>query len=194
VRDKGEKSLTRSRRQEFLQRVVDGALLIYGILSSNMTRDVGFQFLRIGTNIEQADMTTRIIDVRSGNLILARTAEELAPFRNIQWMGVLRCFTAYHMFRRHVRSRVNGPNVLRFLLQNREFPRSVVFCINMVGSTLPKLPPSRKVERCVDRLRALVLDANIDRLIEGGLHDVMDDIQLGLAQAHEAISETYFKS
>jgi uncharacterized alpha-E superfamily protein len=194
VRDKGEKALTRARRQEFLEKVIEGALLIDGILVSNMSQDVGFQFLRIGTNIEQADMTSRIIDVRSSNLILPKAAEDLSPIRNIQWMGVLRGLTAYHMFRRHVRARVNGPNVLRFLLQNREFPRSVVYCVNTVASTLPKLPSNRKVERAVDRLRALVLDANIDRLIEGGLHDFMDDIQLGLAQLHAAMSEAYFKS
>ena len=195
VQAQGEKSLPRARRQEFLNRVIDGMLLIYGVLSSNLSRDVGFQFLRIGTNLEQADMTTRIIDVRSSNLIKPKSsAEDLVPFQNIQWMSVLRSLTGYQMFRRHVRQRINGPNVLRFLLQNREFPRSVVFCLGMIATTLPKLPPSRRVERLVERLRALVLDANIDKLLEGGLHDVMDEIQVGIAQLHEALSEVYFKA
>ncbi|HUP91952.1 MAG TPA: alpha-E domain-containing protein [Solimonas sp.] len=192
VQAQGEKSLPRAKRQDFLNRVIDGSLLIYGVLASNMSRDIGFQFLRIGTNLEQADMTTRIIDVRSSNLVKA--TEDLAPFQNIQWMSVLRSLTAYQMFRRHVRARVNGPNVLRFLLKNREFPRSVVFCLGMIASTLPLLPPSRRVERLVDRLRGLVLDANIDKLIEGGLHDVMDEIQVAIAQLHAALSEVYFKT
>lgn len=194
VQAQGEKGLGRAKRGEFLHRVIDGSLLIYGIIASNMSRDVGFQFLRLGTNLEQADMTTRIIDVRSSNLIKARTAEDLAPFQNIQWMSVLRSLTALQMFRRHVRARVNGPNVLRFLLKNREFPRSVVFCLSMIASTLPMLPPSRRVERLVERLRALVLDANIDKLVEGGLHEVMDEIQVAIAQLHEALSEVYFKA
>ncbi|WP_413894707.1 alpha-E domain-containing protein [Pantoea ananatis] len=31
-------------------------------VTANVSRDIGFQFLRLGTAIEQADMTTRIID------------------------------------------------------------------------------------------------------------------------------------
>ena len=37
------------------------------------------------------------------------------------------------------------------------------------------------------------MDANIDRLMEGGLSEVMDEIQVGIAQLHEAISTAYFK-
>ena len=193
VQEKGEKSLARSKRPEFLARVIEGSLLIYGILISNMSRDVGFQFLRLGTNLEQAEMTTRIIDVRSSSLIKSTMTLDLAPFQNIQWMSVLKSLTGYQMFRRHVRTRVNGPNVLRFLLQNREFPRSVAFCLAMLADSLQRLPPSRKVERSVQRLRSLVLDANIEKLIEGGLHEVMDEIQIGIAKLHESVAETYFR-
>jgi uncharacterized alpha-E superfamily protein len=194
VQERGEKALARSKRGEFLAEVIEFSLLIFGTLISNMSRDVGFQFMRIGTNIEQADMTTRIIDVRSSNLIKAKSAADLMPFQNIQWMSVLKSLTGYQMFRRHVRTRVNGPNVLRFLLQNREFPRSVVFCLNLIATTLPKLPPSRPVERRVERLRALVLDANIDKLIDGGLHELVDEIQADLARLHEAIAAAYFSA
>jgi uncharacterized alpha-E superfamily protein len=193
VQDRGETALTRSKRQEFLSRIIDGSQLLYGMLFSNMSHDVGFQFLRIGTNLEQADMTTRIIDARSSSLISSMTAEDLAPFQSIQWMSLLRSLTAYQMYRRHVRSRVSGPSVLRFLLQNREFPRSVTFCLNMVASTLPQLPHNRAIERAVARTRALVQDANLEKLIESGLHDFVDEVQIGLGEVHEALSAAYFK-
>jgi len=190
--EKGEKSLSRSKRQDILQQIVDGALLIHGMIAGNMSRDVGYHFLRVGSSIEQADMTTRIIDVRSSSLIKAR-AEELAPFQNIQWMGVLRSLMGYQMFRRHVRGRVNGPNVLRFLLQNREFPRSVVYALNQIGATLPRLPTDRRPQRELERVRGVVMDANIDRLMDGGLSELMDEIQVGIAQVHEAVSTAYFR-
>lgn len=192
VQEKGEKLLARSKRPEFLGRVIEGSLLTYGIVVSNMSRDVGFHFMRAGINLEQADMTTRIIDVRSSNLIKARTAADLVPFQNIQWMSVLRSLAGYQMFRRHVRTRVNGPSVLRFLLQNRDFPRSVTYCLTTVSGMLAKMPPSRPVERELERLRALVQDANIERLIDGGLHELMEEIQAGLAQIHQAIATAYF--
>ena len=192
VRERGERHLPRGKRQELLNRVTDVALLIYGMLASNMNRDEGFQFVRLGTNLEQADMTTRILDVRSSDLIQPITPE-LAPFKSIQWMGVLRSLAAYQMFRRQMRSRVNGTNVLCFLLQSREFPRSVAFCLGMIRSTQPWLPQSRAVERQLERLIAIVADADIDRLVEGGIPEFMDELQVGIAQLHGHLAEAYFR-
>lgn len=194
VQERGERSVARPRRQEFLQQVINGVMLEVGVLTSNMSRDLGFQFMRMGTNLEQADMSTRILDVRSSTLFHADAA--LTPFDNIQWMSVLKSLTAYQMYRRHVRARVNGPGVLRFLLQNRQFPRSVTFCLSMIGSTMPFLPPSRKVERAIERTKALVLDANIEALLSKaeGLALFMDEIQIGLGQLDDAIAEAYFRS
>lgn len=193
VKERGEAALSRSKRQEFLGRVIDGTQLLYGMLACNMSHDVGFQFMRIGTSLEQADMTTRIIDVRSSNLIRSGAADELRPFQNIQWMSVLRSLTAYQMYRRHARIRVSGASVLRFLLQNREFPRSVTFGLNAIAATLPHLPQNRAIERTVDRTRALVHDANLEQLVESGLHEFVDEVQIGLAQVHEAVSNAYFR-
>lgn len=192
VRERGERHLPRGKRQDLLNRVTDVALLIYGMLANNMNRDVGFQFVRLGTSLEQADMTTRILDVRSSDLIQPMTAE-LAPFNSIQWMGVLRSLSAYQMFRRQMRSRVNGTNVLTFLLQSREFPRSVAFCLGMLRSTRPWLPPSRAVERQLERLSAIVADADVDRLVQGGIPEFMDELQVGIAQLHGYLAEAYFR-
>lgn len=194
VQTEGEKGLNRRYRQEFLQRVIDACMLLFGVLTSNMSRDVGFQFLRLGTNLEQADMTTRILDVRSVNLIRTRAAEELRPFENIQWMSVLRSLTAYEMYRRMVRERVQGDRVLRFLLQDREFPRSVVFCLVRMQRTLPKLPEKRSVERAITRTLAVLRDADVESLMEKGLSEFLDEVQVGMAGINDALSDAYFKA
>jgi len=192
VMDHGDRTVGHTQRMDFLQRVITGTLLVDGMLTTTMSHDVGFQFLRIGSNIEQADMTTRILDVRS--LPLLDSAVDMKPFINIQWMSVLRSLTAYQMYRRHVRSRVSGPGVLRFLLQNREFPRSVMFCLSEIAATLPYLPGSRRIERAIERNRALVRDANIDTLMqtESGLPRLMDEIQIGLGDLHGELAAAYF--
>jgi uncharacterized alpha-E superfamily protein len=187
-----EKGVGRRYRQDFLGRVTDACLLVSGLLTTNMSRDVGFQFLRIGTNLEQADMTTRIIEVRSVSMIQTQGSEELAPFENIQWMSVLQSLTGYQMYRRHVRQRVSGPQVLRFLLRNREFPRSVMACLHQIEGTLPALPRHRPVERALERTLALTRDADIDSLAKRGLGDFMDEIQAGLGELHEAVHAAYF--
>ncbi len=193
VQGRGEMVMSRTRRQDFLQRIVDSSVLVYGTLIGNMSRDVGFHVLQIGTHLEQADMTTRILDVRSTSLIDTGPKQDLAPFYNIQWMSVLRSLTAYQMYRRHVRARVNRSGVLRFLLQNREFPRSVMHCLGNIGASLPQLPQHRNVERTLWRVRAIVQDASIDRLVERGLSEFIDELQIGLGELHEALAQAYFR-
>jgi uncharacterized alpha-E superfamily protein len=195
VQERAEAGVSRAQRQAFLSQVINGTLLINAVITSNMNRDVGFQFMRIGANLEQADMTTRILDVRSTRLGQNTVTPDLTPFENIQWMSVLRSLTAYQMYRRHMRTRVNGGGVLRFLLQNREFPRSVMFCLSVVASTLPILPENRKIERAIERTRALVRDANLEGLLksENGVPQLMDEIQIGLGELHETLAEAYFR-
>jgi uncharacterized alpha-E superfamily protein len=141
-------------------------------------------------------MTTRILDVRSTRVGRDSSGPDLTPFENIVWMSVLRSLTGYQMYRKHMRARVNGAGVLRYLLQNREFPRSVMFCLSLIASTLPQLPDSRRIERAIERTRALVRDASIDALLqsEGGVPQLMDEIQIGLGELHEALSAAYFKT
>jgi len=192
VQDQSERALARSSRHNFLNHVVDGALRIYGLLVANMSHDVGFRCLRLGASLEQADMTTRIVDARSTRLIRAKSAQEYGSFDHVEWMSVLRSLMAYQMYLRHAHNRVSGVPVVRFLLQDREFPRSVMFCLLTIGSTLPHLPPHPDVQRALERTRLVVHDADVERLVTSGLHDLMDDIQKGLGELHEAISGAFF--
>jgi uncharacterized alpha-E superfamily protein len=108
-------------------------------------------------------------------------------------MSVLRSLSAYEMYRREVRERVQGDGVLSFLLQDREFPRSVVFCLARMQRTLAKLPEKRSVERALGRTLALLRDADIEKLVEKGLSDFLDEVQVGIAGINDALSEAYFK-
>ncbi len=193
LQEKGERHLPRMFRQEGLDRVIDGILLLRGMLGATMTHDVGYHFLQIGLHLEQADMTSRIIDVRTVDLIQSRSGDELQPFQHIQWMSVLRSLMAYQAYRRHERIRVSGPAVLRFLLQNRDFPRSLMYCLNTLSAMLPRLPHNRASERSLDRIRALIQDANFEKLLERGLHEWLDEIQIGIGAVHAALARSYFQ-
>ena len=85
----GERSLSRRYRIEFLNRIIDGCLKVSGLLSANVSRDIGYQFLRLGTGLEQADMTTRIMD--SGTVLLAEDRNNLTrEYESILWINVLK--------------------------------------------------------------------------------------------------------
>lgn len=193
VAENGERMLGRRYRLDLLNRVVDDSLTASGILTANVSHDIGFQFLRVGTAIEQADMTTRIIDAGGSGLIRPRAAEEIDAYEATQWMHVLRSLAAYQMYRRHVRQRVSPALALKFLLQNREFPRSVQYCLERILHTLPLMPAGWPSGGALTRTLALVREADTRALVESGPRQLMDRIQIGLGELHAAIAKTYFR-
>lgn len=190
--ENGERLRGLRHRQDVLTRTVDGCMAVSGILTGNVSRDLGFTFLRLGTALEQADMTTRIIDAGASGLIVARVEGEDA-FDALQWMSMLRSLAAYQMYRRHVRQRVTAPLALQFLLQDREFPRSVLFCLVRMQVALPQLPDRRPVERALMRGIALVRDADTRTLSREDIRALMDEVQIGIAVLHDAITASCFR-
>ncbi len=188
----GERGISRRYRIDFINRVTDGCLKVSGLLTANVSRDIGFHFLRLGTALEQADMTTRIVDAGASGLVEPRMEEDREAFRNMQWMSVLRALAAYQMYRRHVRQRVGAEHALRFLLQNADFPRSVQFCLTRIQRALPGMPPRPGVERHVNRLLGLVRNADPAALAARNPSEFMDELQVHLGRLHGAVAEAYF--
>jgi uncharacterized alpha-E superfamily protein len=170
------------------------------MLAGTMTHDEGYEYLRLGRNLERGDMTTRIIDVRSATLLpeLAEgspgTLEGSKPFENIQWMSVLKSLTAYQMYRRAVQVRVRRPDVLRFLFQERRFPRAFYHTVCEAETCLHALPHNEKPRRAVTRVKNKVMRAKPDSLSQIELHEFIDQLQLGLARVHDAIAASYFRA
>jgi uncharacterized alpha-E superfamily protein len=187
--------IVKSKRYDFLRRVILSSQQITGIATGTMSRDAAYNFLRLGSYIERADMTTRILDVRSANLLPKHKEESnvsLTPFEHIQWMSVLKSLTAYQSYRQHVRLRVKGPDVLKFLLQDMQFPRAILFCVGVVESCLLGLPGNESALRCLARLQRKVRSADVYKLAYQGLHEFMDDLQIDLGQIHDHIAASYF--
>jgi len=194
VADHGDRGAGRRYRSEFLGHVVDCCLKILGVLTANASRDIGFQFMRLGTAIEQADMTTRIVDAGASGLVRPRQEEDLEVFQSMQWMAVLRSLEAYQMYRRHIRRRVSGEHALKFLLQDDGFPRSVYFCIVRAQRTLPSMPPRPAVERQVNRIVGLIRNADPASLAMRNPAAFMDEIQVNLGRLHTVLTDAYFRA
>jgi len=189
----GERATGRRYRIDFLNRIVDGCLKVSGLLSANVSRDIGYQFLRLGTALEQADMTTRIIDAGASGLITPRNEDDRETYQNMQWMAVLRSLAAYQMFRRHIRQRVTAELALRFLLQNNEFPRSVQFCLARMQNVLPSMPFRIGIDRPMNRIIGLTRNADPASLAARNPAVFMDEIQQHLGTLHNAIADGYFR-
>ena len=179
-------SLSRSRRFEVLEGVTRRVQQLEGFLSSNMTHDDRWQFLRLGNHLERADMTTRIIDVRSG------LADGDDPFEPIQWRGVLRSLYALQSYQAAMQAPVEGPAVLEFLLQYEEQPRSYASCLNSIKFGLRRLPRNETPMRACEATIRHVHEANVRDLAGERLHAFVDGCQTQLGALHDEIANTYF--
>lgn len=184
--------LSKRRRHEFLRELILDCQQVAGTLLGSMSQDYAYSFILIGRYLERADMTSRILDVRSNDL-LPHDLEDLPPYESIQWMSVLKSLTAYQMYRRHVRLRVNGSDVLRFLLRNDEFPRSVMFCMGALEALIIDLPgEDDQALRSVTRLQRILNETKLLKLRGQPLSDLMDQLQIETASIDEAIRQTWF--
>jgi uncharacterized alpha-E superfamily protein len=191
AREDLSKGMTKGGRHAYLKRVIQGAQNINGLLSGTMLHDQGYDFLHLGRFTERADMTTRIVDVRSANLLPDETTE-LRPFETIQWVSVLKSMTAYQAYRRSEQVRVLRGPVLRFLFQNEAFPRSVVHCVESLRNSLSKLPRNESALRVAGRLKRNLEGTEPRRLNQQQLHDFIDDLQIGIGDLHQEIARTWF--
>ena len=182
----------RAGRQAFLQAVIDQCHELTGYLAGSMSNDVPYYFIKMGRNLERADMTTRIIDVGCLNL-LASDHPEITEHADILWMNVLKSLTGYQMYRQYVRDRVNGEDVVDFLTSNSNFPRSVEHCLSELVRCFERLPAPDQPLRQVNHTRRQITTRDIPSLLkEEGLHDFIDEIQLDLATLHDQIRLAWF--
>ena len=187
----------RSARNEMLEHIIESCQQIFGMLAGTMSRDAGYTFVRMGRALERADMVTRIVDVGARKLFTYSGKGGVAPrfpepYEGLLWMSVLRSQSAYQMYRQHVRRRVNGEDVVRFLLQDEEFPRAAVHNLTTISKVLSKLPNNDAVGGLVDEARRHVIELRVADLIEEGLTDYIDRLQIKFAAIHNAIISAWF--
>jgi len=183
--------LSRKNRFAFFQDIIGQIQKVSGILDGTMLRGDGYHFLRMGKYLERADMTSRILDVRSGNL-LANEAGDLPPFEHIQWISVLNSLSAYQGYRQQVRGIIRSASVLHFLLRSQLFPRSFAYCIFEVRDCLSGLPHSKKLQETALRLCNQLESVELTEVKDEALYLLIDQLQIELGALHNAIAKEYF--
>lgn len=186
-----ESATNRSGRVILLKTIMQGCQRFTGFLSGAMSHDDSFRLIRLGRNIERADMTTRILDI--GCFLLAEDRSEMfRQYENTLWINVLKSLSALLMYRKHRRHRINGGDVLDYLLQDPHFPRSVAHCINEVEICINHLPKCEGLTDDLATLMQMLKATDIHQLKPDQLHTLLDTIQIDLAATHNKITTTWF--
>ncbi|MCP9890087.1 alpha-E domain-containing protein [Cyanobium sp. Aljojuca 7D2] len=183
--------------QEQLRDIRRACQLFYGITDATLSRDLSWQFSRLGRVLERAEKTTRILDVKYF-LLLPSPDEVGGVLDELQWISLLRSAGAYQMFRQSRQQAIEPKAVASFLLLDPIFPRSVRYCLGRINEAL-KIVRGQAVPGAPDELECLSgltlarwSYTSIDELVAEGLHESIDALQSNLNRLHDLIEQRYF--
>jgi uncharacterized alpha-E superfamily protein len=186
------KGIKRDGRHQLLSEITGRCQELTGYLNGCMSLNESYHFMKIGTDLERADMTTRILDVGCLNLFDPEHPE-IREYENLLWMNILMSLTAYQMYRQHVHHRVTGEDVGDFLLKDEKFPRAVAHCLSDMSASFMSLPNHDEPLRSTLQAQRVISEANVAKLLaKERLHDYIDEVQAELALVHNQIAGTWF--
>ena len=193
VKKNSEPGMRPGERHKYLNSVIRYCRQITGMLFSGMSHGSAYGFVRIGRNLERADMSTRIIDVGCVNLLPSED-DSAAAYAELLWLNILDSLGSYQIYRQHVKVRPNGEDVVDFLLKYVDAPRSVSHCLEEIHTRLLRLPGNELPLQTLASTRDMVREADtISMMQQGGLHEFIDRIELGLNDIHAQVEQAWFR-
>jgi uncharacterized alpha-E superfamily protein len=147
-----------------------------GVTIGTMLQDEALWFARLGTYLERADSTARILDVQTRRL-LAGVADVDATADYYQWSALLRSVSAFEVFRRVYRDRITPLRVAELFILRADMPRSLHKCLNEVTELLDLVANrhSGETSRRAGILHASLHFGRIEDIFAAGLHDFLGD-------------------
>jgi uncharacterized alpha-E superfamily protein len=184
------------RMPEFCRQVRMACHLFQGIQHSTMSHNEAWHFTRLGTSLERADKTTRILDVKYF-ILLPSVSDVGTPYDDIQWGAVLKSVSGFEMYRKRY-GRILPERVVEFLLLDGEFPRAVRYCIGLADNSLRAITGTRTgafscpSEQRLGLLRSELDYAQVAPILRAGLHEFFDALQARMNTIDECVRGDFF--
>lgn len=191
-------SLSGDHLSRLCARIKQGVQEHTGITEGTFFRDEGWFFYQLGRSIERADQTTRLLDIQY-HLLVPYGPEERRVTEMTQWGGVLRAAAGHHAFRRVAPPGFSPADVVRFLLTDTSFPRSVLLCVSQIEWQIATLRSRYGLRGTVpaleriEELRAALAARAVEAVVEAGLHQFLDALQSDLILLAGEIGTAFFR-
>ena len=198
VRSADQYSGTLDQPQDFCERVRLASHLIVGATDATMAHGEAWHFMRLGRLLERADKTSRIVDVQY-YLLLPDAGHVGSTLDIIRWAALLKSASALAMYRRE-HGKIVPETVAAYLILDRHFPRSAHFCLTKAHESMRNITGSaagtfqNAAEQRMGRLCGNIEYSSISDIINRGLHEYIDDLQIQLNRVGDAVHEAFFKS
>ncbi len=168
--------------------------LVRGATHGTMLRNDIYDFARLGTFLERADNTARILDVKY-YVLLPSVCSVGSSIDNVQWETILRSVSGRGGFRMEYGGSNEPRDIAQFLILNRRMPRSLAFCGRKLhdnlgylnaeyGVTVPSLAK-------IDHINEAYLDLDIEAVFDYGLHEFIQNMLYLLVDLGQQIEIDY---
>ena len=167
-----------------------------GIASSNAPRTQAWYFTKIGKQLERADKTSRILDVKY-HYLLPSVDEVGSPLDFLHWTALLKSVSAFNAYK-HLYQKIDPANIVEYLTLNRYFPRSIFFCLMEVEDALHEISGSKRgysnpPEKAIGAIRSKLEYTDVNDILQGGLHEFLDEVQIGLNGISTTMHDQFFR-
>jgi uncharacterized alpha-E superfamily protein len=163
-----------------------------GVTFGTMLRDEGYQFIRLGTFMERADNTARILDVKYHTL-LPSVADVGGAVDYYQWSALLRSVSAFDSYRKVYRDLITPMKVAELLILRADVPRSLHNCMNEIYDILRELCDDSQLEaeRLAGELHAKLHYGRMRQIFDVGLHEYLMEFLEGVGHLTDEINKDF---
>ena len=181
---------------EFYEKVKFHSHLSRGVAIGTMLQDEALNFMRLGTFLERADNTARLLDVKfqalnGGDYFGPDASRDSMEIDFYHWSAILRSVSGFEIYRKVYRSVIHPQKVADLLILRADMPRSLAACMSEALSNLRQVANAQSGEtlRRAGRLYSDLRYARIDEIMATGLHayltqflDRVNDLGLGISR------------
>ncbi len=197
IRGIAEQGLSRYGMSRFCEWLKERSHLFRGATYGTLMRNDAFRFIRLGTFIERADNTLRLLDARYEMLGGAVDAVSDSSARGYyQWSALLRSLSSFEAYTEIYRDAPSAHNVAEMLLLRADVPRSLRACTEEIDQTLSQLPGvnGRPAQRLAAELDARLRYTGIGEILDEGLHEWLNESIPLMAQLGNEIHSSYLEA
>lgn len=166
-----------------------------GAVEATMLREDRYDFMHLGTHIERADMTLRLLEVK--HAVLLPETDVIGGGRNrAQWTDVLVATAALRAYHWVYRGAYSPTRIVDFLVLNRASPRSVAHCYGEIFTRLETLEARYGArELCHETAREtrdLLNATTVDEVFQDGLREFLQTLTNRNNALSREIAEAYY--
>src|ERR1700675_568903 len=176
---------------QFVEWVKERSHLTRGVTVGTMMRDEAFHFTRIGTFLERADSTARILTAHQDDLVPGADAGVVPdPY---QWSVLLRALSAFEVYRRVYRDVITPSKVAQLLILRDDMPRSLLRCCKEVYHNLKSVAneQSAETERRAGEMHAMLHFTRMEEITATGLPRFLERFLLRLRDLGDRIASDF---